>query len=122
MRNREDKQQAKADAMFTPVPEDEGRPIYEAAQQAKLAGRRIFTCTVVVGFTSGSGLGIGGKKTTRYDRWDPSTLLEAVEDLGWELVTLDHLWVQTEHNASIGNAANIRGVIQAHMLFRRAAP
>lgn len=103
--------------MFAPVPDDEGRPIYEAAQQARTAGRRIFTCCVTVGFTSGSGLGIGGKKTTRYDRWDPATLIEAIEGLGWRLESLDHIWVQTEHNTAL-NMANLRGLIQAHMFFR----
>lgn len=114
MRSKEDKQR---ESLFTPVPEEEGRPIYEAAQQARAAGRRVFTCTVTVGFTSGSGLGIGGKKTTRYDRWDPATLIEAIEGLGWRLDNLDHIWVQTEHNTAL-NMANLRGLIQAHMLFR----
>ena len=117
MRSKEDKQQHASESLFTPVPEGEGRPIYEAAQQSRTAGRRIFTCTVVVGFTSGSGLGIGGKKTTRYDRWDPPTLIEAIEGLGWRLESLDHIWVQTEHNTAL-NMANLRGLIQAHMFFR----
>ena len=117
MRGKEDKQQRAGEAMFAPIPDDEGRPIFVAAQQARTAGRRIFTCSVTVGFTSGSGLGIGGKKTTRYDRWDPATLIEAIENLGWRLESLDHIWVQTEHNTAL-NMANLRGLIQAHMLFR----
>lgn len=101
------------------VPLEEGQPILAAAAWAQDAGRRIFTCAVTVGFSTGSGLGLGGKKTTRMQRWDPATLIEAIEGLGWRLEHLDHVWEQTEHNASIGGAAIIRGLTVAHMQFRR---
>ncbi len=103
-----------------PVPEAEGKPVYEAAQRAKQANRRVFSCSVVVSFTTGSGLGMGGKKTSRIDQWDPSALIEAIEGVGWRLEYLTHVWEQTEHNASLGSAAVIRGLTRAYMTFRTA--
>lgn len=100
------------------VPQSEVQPIHEAALRAREAGRRIFTCSVIVAVTTGSGLGLGGKKTTRAERWDPSLLIEAVEALGWNLERLDHVWQQTEHNAALGGAAVIRGHVVAYMQFR----
>jgi len=102
-----------------PVPVDEGTTILTEARAAHEAGWPIFTTTVVVGFTSGSGLGIGGKKTTRTDRWEPAQLIAAVEASGWRLDHLDHVWIQTEQNNALGAAALIRGLIEARMLFRR---
>lgn len=84
------------------------------------SGRSLFTCSTLAAVTSGSGLGAGGRKTTGIDRWDLGPLIESIEALGWRLEHLEHVWAQTEHNASIGNAAHIRGVTIAHMLFRRS--
>ena len=103
------------------VPNEEGQPIWEAAVRARDANRRIFTCAVTVAFTTGSGIGLGGKKSTRVQRWDPSSLIESIESLGWRLQHLDHVWEQTEHNAAIGPAAMIRGLTVAHMQFRMTA-
>ena len=63
---------------------------------------------MTVEFSTGSGLGLGGKKTTRADRWDPAAVIESVEALGWRLEHLDHVWEQTEHNAALGGAAVIQ--------------
>jgi hypothetical protein len=101
------------------VPADEGRPIWEAAARAREDGRKIFTCEVTVSFTTGSGMGLGGKKTTTVKRWDPAYLVESIEALGWRLDRLDHVWQQTEHNTAL-NLAMIRGLTSAHMLFRRS--
>jgi len=105
-----------------PVPVEEGRPIWEAAQQAVQSGRKLFTCSTLAAVTSGSAIGMGGRKTTGIDRWDLAPLIESIEALGWRLEHLEHVWAQTEHNAALGKAAHIRGVTIAHMLFRRAAP
>jgi hypothetical protein len=102
------------------VPAEEARDIIEEATRARAAGRRIFTCAVTVGFSSGSGVGFGGKKTTRMDRWDPAAVIENVESLGWRLEHLNHVWEQTEHNTAAGMAV-IRGLTVAHMLFRSDA-
>ncbi|HWK92619.1 MAG TPA: hypothetical protein VNR17_10215 [Luteimicrobium sp.] len=101
------------------VPLDEGTTIVNEARLAHEAGWSVFTTTVVVGFTSGSGLGIGGKRTTRSERWEPAQLIAAVEALGWHLANLDHVWVQTEQNNALGPAAQIRGLVEARMMFRR---
>ncbi len=101
-----------------PVPESEGKPIFEAAQQAKQPNRRVFSCSAVVSFTTGSGLGLGGKRTSRIEQWDPSALIEAIESAGWRPEYLTHVWEQTEHNASVGGAAVIRGLTRAYMTFR----
>jgi len=74
---------------------------------------------VTVSFTTGSGMGLGGKKTTTVKRWDPAYLVESIEALGWRLDRLDHVWQQTEHNTAL-NLAMIRGLTSAHMLFRRS--
>lgn len=97
------------DGLDDPVPAEEGRPIYEAALRARDIGRRIFTCAVTVGFSSGSGMGFGGKKTSKTQRWDPSTLIEAIEDLGWRLENMDHVWIQTEQGDTLGGATRIKG-------------
>jgi hypothetical protein len=107
------------EAMDDPVPAEEGRPIYEAALRARDIGRRIFTCAVTVGFSSGSGMGLGGKKTTKTRRWDTSTLIEAIEDLGWHLEHMDHVWIQTEQGDTLGGATKIKGLTVAHLQFRR---
>ncbi|MCZ2810223.1 hypothetical protein O2W15_02125 [Modestobacter sp. VKM Ac-2979] len=100
------------------VPEAEVRAIVEAAIRARDSGRRIFTCSVTVEFTTGSGLGMGGKRSTQVRRWDPAVMIEEVEALGWRLEHLDHVWEQTEHNNALGGAAMIRGLTVAHLLFR----
>ncbi|MGY1985447.1 hypothetical protein ACI792_04415 [Blastococcus sp. SYSU DS0669] len=102
------------------VPQDEALPILEAATRARDGGRRIFTCAVTVGFSTGSGVGLGGKKTTRVQRWDPAALIEGIESLGWRLEHMDHVWEQTEHNTAL-NMAVIRGLTVAHMQFRISA-
>lgn len=103
------------------IPVEEGQPIVIPATRARDADGRIFTCVVTVESSSGSGLGFGGKKTTALKAWDPSSLIEEVESLGWTLASVDHVWQQTEHNASLGGAAVIKGLTRAHMLFRRTA-
>ena len=102
------------------VPVEEGRPIWEAAVRARDAGRRVFTCAVTVAYTSGSGLGLGGKKTTDIRNWDPATLIESIESLGWRLEHVDHVWQQTEHNAALGKVV-IKGLTRAQMLFRMSS-
>lgn len=102
------------------IPFEEGQPVIEAAQRSHDADRLIFTCAVTVESSSGSGLGFGGKKTTTIKNWDPSTLIELVESVGWTLDSLSYVWQQTEHNASIGGAASIKGLTRAHLLFRRS--
>jgi hypothetical protein len=109
------------DQSSKPIPIEEGQPIYEAALRARDAGRRIFTCAVTVAFSAGSGLNMGGKKTTKLQRWDASALIEAIEDLGWRLEHMDHVWLQTEQGDSIGGATKIKGLTLAHMQFRRTA-
>src|SRR3954466_12853210 len=104
-----------------PVPAEEGRPIWEAAEQARQGGAHRFGASTLAAVTSGSALGMGGRKTTGIDRWDLGPLIESIEALGWRLDHLEHVWAQTEHNAALGKAAHIRGVTIAHMLFRRSA-
>jgi hypothetical protein len=53
------------------VPEDEGRLVWDAAVAAHQQGQTLFECAVIVGFTTGSALGLGGKKSTANRRFDP---------------------------------------------------
>lgn len=102
------------------IPPEEGQPIYDAARQAVAAGRTIFTCAVPVGFTSGSGITLGGgKKTTHLKAWDSAPLIEAIEALGWRLESLNHVWAQTEQGATAVGGSKIKGLTIAHLLFRR---
>src|SRR4051794_36156492 len=101
------------------VPSREGEPIWRAAGAAKALGRRIFTCSVTVGHTEASGFGPGGKRSTTVKRWDPALLIESIEALGWRLEHMDHVWAQTNQNASLGTgSADIGGLIIGHMQFR----
>lgn len=103
---------------LVPVPDEEGRLLWEAARDAYVDGRSIFTCAVTVTETTGSGVG-SGRKGTRFQDWSVAELVEAVESLGWKLADIDHVWVHTEHNTALG-ASLLRGVTRAHLLFRRA--
>jgi hypothetical protein len=39
-----------------------------------------------------------------------------LDGLGWRLERMDHVWMQTEHNAALGTgAAAINGLTVAHM-------
>ncbi len=119
------KQQEEVDSalgMGKPVPPEECQPIYDAAVQAHAAGRRIFLCAVIVAHSQGGALGLGGKKTSSPRTWDASELIESIEDIGWRLEDVDHVWQQTSHNASLGGAAMIEGLTAAHMRFRISEP
>ncbi|GAB4083304.1 hypothetical protein G3R41_21525 [Modestobacter muralis] len=98
------------------IPEAESQPIVQAATQARAAGRRIFTCAVTVGSSTGSGIGLGAG---RIKRRDAGPLIEEIESLGWRLERLDHVWEQTEHTTAM-HAAVIKGITVAHMQFRIA--
>ena len=95
------------------VPEAESQPIVQAATQARAAGRRIFTCAVTVGSSTGSGVGLGAARIKRRDAGP------LIESLGWRLERLDHVWEQTEHTTAM-HAAVIKGITVAHMQFRTA--
>lgn len=64
------------------IPLEEGQPVVGAATRAHFENRRIFTCAVTVEYSSGGGVGFGGKKTTILKTWDPSTLIEQIESSG----------------------------------------
>ncbi|HWS39607.1 MAG TPA: hypothetical protein VN408_43530 [Actinoplanes sp.] len=113
------KQTGAAGGVGESVPAEEGLPIYEAAVQAANSGRAVFTCAVTVGFSTGSGMGFGGKKTSNLRLWDSGELIEAIEKLGWRLDRCDHVWAQTEQGATLGGATMIKGLTVAHMLFRK---
>lgn len=100
-----------------PVPDEDGRPLWEAARDAYADGRTVFTCAVTVSEATGSGVG-SGRKGTRLLDWSVAELVESIEALGWRLEHIDHVWVQTEHNTALG-ASLLRGITRAHVLFRR---
>lgn len=104
--------------MGQPVPPEEGVPIYEAAVRAKDAGRRIFLAAVTVEYSAG-GMGVGGNRTSNVEHWDSSDLIEAIENLGWHLEDVDHVWRQTGQSSGIPGAAIVKGLTIAYLRFRR---
>ncbi len=99
-----------------PTPAGEAAAIWQAAREARQRGEAWFACCFTVGRASYSQTLVqGARGDASYTT--PAPLITGVENAGWRLFTVDHVFVQGAQGLG-AKGVMTNGVVQGHYLFR----